>query len=115
MDPGTLPPPVDLSDLIDDLGQQEGVISGLIEQYNVDCPRYVENLRQAITAQDGARIEKTAHSLKSLLGIFQALPAYQLAEHLEQKGRDADFTGINALFNQFCTELERVREHLARF
>ncbi|KIH77415.1 HPt (histidine-containing phosphotransfer) domain-containing protein [Geoalkalibacter ferrihydriticus] len=115
MSSNTLPPPVDLTDLIEDLGSQKSVISSLIEQFNIDCPRYVRTLNEAICQKDGAKIEKTAHSMKSLLGIFQALQAYALAEEVEQRGRENKFEGIDALAVELNQEVERVQTYLARF
>lgn len=107
--------PADLTDLLEDLAGQEGAIKDLVGQFNLDAPRYLQHLRQAAGEGDGRGVEQAAHRLKSLLGIFQAMPAYQLAESLEECGRRNSWGEVSFLVAEFSAELDRVRDYLARF
>ncbi|WP_305041002.1 Hpt domain-containing protein [Geoalkalibacter sp.] len=107
--------PADLSDLLEDLAGQEGAIKDLINQFNQDAPRYLAQLREAVEKDDARGLEQVAHRLKSLLGIFQAMNAYGMAERLEDCGRSNCWNEVRNLVDEFDAELARVRDYLAGF
>jgi two-component system, sensor histidine kinase and response regulator len=105
-------PAIDLGDLLSEFAETPEVIDELKEQYRINCPRYLERLQTALRAQDPAATEMAAHTLKSLLGIFQAIPAYQIAEQLERCGAEGRLTAAAPLLPKLEGELERVGQAL---
>ncbi len=104
--------PADIEALVKELGSLEGAIDDLIRQFHIDSPRYAEELRQAIVSANGEQLARTAHRFKSLLGIFQARVAFQIADEMEKRGRGDQLDGVDHLADKLDSELVRIREFL---
>ncbi len=108
-------PAVDLSELLNEFAETPEIIQELKGEFLTNYPRYLQNLRAAIGARDSGRTERAAHTLKSLLGIFRAEPAYRLAEQLENQGARENLQGTPDLLKSLEEELVRVKDALDRF
>jgi HPt (histidine-containing phosphotransfer) domain-containing protein len=71
-------------------------------------------MREAITAGDANRIQRTAHNLKGEIGLFGATIAYNLAAALETLGREAQLDKAPHVLQKLGRELERVASFLSQ-
>ena len=63
----------------------------LISVYHEDRPRFLAQAAVAIEQRDAAALTFAAHRLHGLLRNLEAVPAAEVARHLEQFARQADF------------------------
>jgi HPt (histidine-containing phosphotransfer) domain-containing protein len=70
-------------------------------------------MREAITAGDANRIERTAHNLKGEIGLFGVI-AYNLAAALETMDREAQLDNAPHVLQKLGRELEQVASFLSQ-
>ncbi|HEY8272220.1 MAG TPA: Hpt domain-containing protein, partial [Pseudobdellovibrionaceae bacterium] len=76
------------------------------------CPEQLATIREAIEQQDGELLRQTAHSIKGAIGNFTDRAAFEAARHLEQLGRDSDFSlALDGLF-RLEQELQELKSAL---
>ena len=56
-----------------------------------EWPQRMEEIGQAITQRDPARLQRAAHTLKGSVGNFAALQAFETAQRLEHDGQKLDW------------------------
>jgi CheY-like chemotaxis protein len=78
-----------------------------------DYPEMMVGLQEAIKAQDAAQLRQVAHSLKGMVGNFQAKAAARLAFILEEKGRGEDFTDAELTFQQLDQAMSTLKQELS--
>ena len=106
---------VNLDDALAAVGGDRVFIAGLIGQFIDDFPLRLAELRTALADRDGQQVERVAHSLKSVVGIFGAGGALKVAGELEQLGGRGDFAAAADALARLEKELSRVRQALAGF
>jgi len=74
----------------------------------------IARLRQEQSAADAAGLERTARSLRGILGCFRAAPAEQLAGEIESAAHQGRLAGIAALVDHLEGEIERLASRLGR-
>ena len=72
----------------------------LIEIFLADAPMHINAIRDAIRAEDAARVAEAAHALKSGAGNVGAMRIYELCEQLEEN----DLAAAAKIFDQLETE-----------
>ena len=55
-----------------------------------NCPKMLDEIRNAVAADDSRQLERSAHTLKGSVANFSADAAVEAALELEQMGREAD-------------------------
>lgn len=108
----TAEPPVDLAFLMEALDGDEEAIRDLAATLLADSPPRLDELRGALTARDGRRVERAAHALKSALAAFGAEDARRLAAALEAIGRENRLDGGRELLTCLEREFERLAAYL---
>jgi len=78
-----------------------------------DYPEMLVGTQEAIKAQDAVKLRQAAHSLKGMVGNFQAKAAARLAFRLEEKGREDDFTDTDLIFKQLDQEMATLEKELS--
>jgi CheY-like chemotaxis protein len=86
------------------LGGDASLLAQMIDVYLTENGRLLDQIAQAIAAEDGDGLRRAAHSLKGSCSYFAATTAQHAAARLEQLGRDRDFAGAGPA----CAELRRV-------
>ena len=87
----------------------EELLQELLEIFEDDCPRLLQEIQQALQEGDTTRAAQTAHTLKGAAGNLEMRELHKLAEELEHRCRD----GALAEATQAYTVLERAWEHLS--
>jgi len=68
-----------------------GFMREFVEDYLHDVPQDIQNIEDAILAQDASKLERAAHGLKSVVGLFHAMIPYEIARDMEELGKAGDF------------------------
>jgi HPt (histidine-containing phosphotransfer) domain-containing protein len=89
-------------------------LADLAGQLIQDCPWQMAELRSALAEGDGKKLERLAHSLKSVVGIFGARTAVTLAQELEWLGERQELERAAVVFARFEEEIGRVKDCLAQ-
>jgi HPt (histidine-containing phosphotransfer) domain-containing protein len=86
----------------------EELLKEIIELFREDCPRLLQEIREAITQRDAKRLYQAAHTLKGSISNFGNSRSSEAALELETLGRAGDLTQAAAV----CKVLQ---ESLAEF
>jgi two-component system, sensor histidine kinase and response regulator len=57
-----------------------------------ECPKQMEEIREAITREDASALRYSAHQLRGSVGNFGTFAAYERARDLEQMARTGELT-----------------------
>ena len=77
----------DKSSFICRLENDELLEREIIALFLTQCPHLLEEIREAASQRDAARLERAAHTLKGSLGDMAAPCAFRCARALEDMGR----------------------------
>lgn len=86
----------------------------LINTYLTDSVLRIAAIKEALGKNDPEELRRAAHSFKGSCGNIGALPLSELCKDLEQKGRDGNLDGTQALFEQICAEYEHVKASMEK-
>jgi CheY-like chemotaxis protein len=92
-----------------------GLLRSLVEAGLDEIPHLMTSLRDAVAGNDGPRLHRAAHTLKTSLRYFGAQEAAEQALQLETLGREGRLEGVPALVALFEAEIERVQTSLRAF
>mgnify|MGYP001358443633 CR=1 FL=1 len=77
-----------------------GFMREFVEDYLRDVPADIRKIEEAILARDADKLERSAHGLKSVVGLFQAMIPYEIARDLETFGKEGDFVAATLKFKE---------------
>jgi CheY-like chemotaxis protein/HPt (histidine-containing phosphotransfer) domain-containing protein len=98
---------VDWSRTLIDPDADRELLRAMVEAFLEEGPRLVAQLRQAIDDGNADQLRLTAHTLKGSLRYFRGGPVIDVIEELEHKGRDRQWTGVDALAETIKAEVAR--------
>jgi PAS domain S-box-containing protein len=101
-------PPVDLAAALETVAGDRALLADLAGTLLRDRPRYLAELREAMTLGDAQALARTAHEFKAEVGLLGAQRAYTLASTLEALGQAARFDGVPSIVDALERELDRV-------
>jgi CheY-like chemotaxis protein len=81
----------------------------IVELFLADCPKALEEIASAISAEDAARLDRAAHALKGSVGNFGARNGYELALQLEMMGKNDTLIGAEDIYATLADEMNRLR------
>jgi len=99
---------VDLAITLLAVDGDRGLLAELVGAFVGDSPGRVAELREALRAGDGGRLERAAHALKGAVATFGAGAAQGLAGRLETLGREGRLEAAPALLAALERELARM-------
>ncbi len=112
---------IDRATLLEGLGGDEELLREMAQLFVSDSARMMKEIREAAERGDAAGLHRAAHALKGAIGNFGAKTAFELAQKLENMGRERDLRGADkacaSLQRQLtilCAELERLDEKPAK-
>jgi two-component system sensor histidine kinase/response regulator len=91
------------------------ILEIMIPLFLADSERQRQELADAISQEDFKALYRCGHTLKGLVGSFNAAPVEELASALEQKGRNADLDRIDLIFSELSIQLSMMNTALAQF
>lgn len=87
-------------------------IPELIDTYNTETGGLIEQLRQALVAQDATSFGRFAHSIKSSSASLGALAFSQQARELEMLSKANDLSGAGPKLEQLAADFLQVKRCL---
>jgi HPt (histidine-containing phosphotransfer) domain-containing protein len=101
-------------DTFDDLKDMMGAdfVGEIIDTYNEETAELVEQLQQALAAQDTATFARCAHSIKSSSASLGALVFADQARELELTGKAGDLSGAGPRVERLAADFALVRRSL---
>ena len=102
-------------DVADALARIEGDRELLVEVVGLfrrDCPKMLEDIRDAISRCDASNLEREAHKLKGSLGALSAKSAAGAAQKLETIGKRGDLADAAAACRLLEAEMTRLEPEL---
>jgi HPt (histidine-containing phosphotransfer) domain-containing protein len=98
------------ADLKDMMGAD--FVGEIIDTYNEETAALVEQLRQALAAQDAATFGRCAHSIKSSSASLGALNLAEQARELELMGKAGDLSGAGPRVERLTADFALVSRSL---
>jgi len=83
----------DVEELLQAFADDRELLNQLAAVFLVDGPCQLAELRQAVAERNAPQVERTAHKLKSSLGVFHAQAGVEIAAALEKMGREGSLSG----------------------
>ncbi len=105
------PAPVvhDRIEALEHVGGDPALLRELIEVFLQDCPRMMEDAREALRSSDVQKLKRAAHSLKGAVGILGGKAAFEAALRLETIARHGDLAPADAAWQTLEHALEQLR------
>jgi len=111
---------IDRSAVLARLDGNADLLAEMAEMFLQECPRLLEQIRQAIALSDAKAVEQSAHALKGAVSNFTSDGPFQVALRLEMLGRGRDLGGVSEVHTALEREvaslnsaLETMRKELA--
>ena len=105
--------PLDLEKALDRMGGNRDTLKELVAIFFDECPTLLEQIRHAVAAHDPSELRRTAHALKSAVGVFAASPATEAAWRLESMAHDGNLQNVEEAWATLESEIERLKPALA--
>ncbi len=90
------------------VGGDRQLLQELVGLFLDACPKWLDEIRAALTAADADRLRLTAHTLKGAVGTFGAQQAVEAALALELRGKAGDLKGAEQAFEVLEHQLHRL-------
>ena len=91
------------------------LLGELVVLFTDDCPRLLDEIREAVRLGDAETLARTAHTLKGSVGNFAAEDAFQAALRLEKIGRGNEMTSVREALEELEREIQSVLNELSAF
>ncbi|MBP88561.1 MAG: hybrid sensor histidine kinase/response regulator [Planctomycetaceae bacterium] len=95
-------------------GDQE-LLREIVEAFLTECPRLLDQVRDAITSEDQEVLRRAAHTLKGSMRYFGVTQAFDRAYELECMGRDSHFEAAAEQLELLKCEIDLIHPELSRF
>jgi CheY-like chemotaxis protein len=105
---------LDTRELMRRVGGDVSLMKELVRVYLATCPQMIAELRQAVERGDAAAVQRTAHTLKGMVGQLGARTAYDVALRIEAMGRQRDLSQAGAACAALADALDRVHPAVVR-
>ena len=83
-----------------------------VDMFVVDYRPMMTAIQKALKTKDADTLKRTAHSLKGIVGNFQAKAAGRTAFNLEEMGRQEDLSGADQEYDKLTNELAELEKTL---
>jgi len=108
-------PPFDLPEALARVRGRRALLKDLAGIVIAQADGLLYDCEQALHSGDAVKLERAAHTLKSSVGSLCAGPAAELAQHLENAGRNGDFTSAAADLQLLTASIQRLVPALQSF
>ena len=97
---------------LDAAGGDEVLLLDLAREVLNEAPMRLRDTRQAIDRSDAVLLRRSGHTLKSLLRIFDSPAARELAQQLEEKGKNSTFDDAPRVFAELEPMMGRIIDNV---
>ncbi len=91
------------------------IIETIGQDFLDDCPRQMKEMADAVEATDRASLRRAAHTVRGLVGNFNASRIQELAGDLEEHADEIDMAAAAALVSRIETEMGAFNKALVSF
>ncbi|MGA2147214.1 MAG: Hpt domain-containing protein [Bryobacteraceae bacterium] len=84
--------------MLEQLAGDEPLLQEIVQAFLEETPKMMASLRDAVRDANAGGVERTAHSLKLVLGYLGRPVASQTVRELEQMGRNGELKGAAEAF-----------------
>ena len=95
------------------LDGDEELFAMLVNIFQQDCSRLLDDLHGALKRNDAAAARRSAHSLKGLAANFEATSAVDAALAVERHATDGDLAAAASGFEQLQAHMRLLRDALS--
>jgi two-component system sensor histidine kinase/response regulator len=115
--PAVVPAQIGLSEaeLLNSFGGDSELLKEIIGIFLQECPRMLEEIREALRKADPKALESAAHALKGSVGNFSMVGPRETAEKLELLGKSGKVSGADDIFRALAEQLAVFNQALARY
>jgi HPt (histidine-containing phosphotransfer) domain-containing protein len=99
---------IDKEELLDRVDNDKELLADLVEIFVEDGLEQLNNIESAISAEDTSAVEHASHSFKGSSRNMAAVNLADIAEKLEQAGREGDLSNADKLLEELRAEYDRV-------
>jgi CheY-like chemotaxis protein len=103
---------IDESELQNRVGGDRELLNDVVSVFLEDCPLKLREVREAIQNRDPDGLRRSAHALKGAVANFAAHSAVEIAQKLENLGKQQNMTQAAETLPLLETEIENVRRVL---
>jgi HPt (histidine-containing phosphotransfer) domain-containing protein len=101
-----------IEELRESVGGDAAFLVELIDEFLADAPTQLEALREAVTAGDAERAQRSAHTLKGTSRTFGATDLAALCQEAEAAAASGQLDGLLPRVGEIDAEWSRVRPEL---
>ena len=105
--------PFDREEMLDRLGGDDELMIDVLGVFLEECPRMMEEIREAVDRGDAPLVRNAAHSIKGALLNISAAPAAEEAKQLELLGGEERLAETAAVLDKLQVEIDRLEPVLA--
>jgi two-component system, sensor histidine kinase and response regulator len=95
-----------------EMTEPDSLVWELARDFLGDIDAELQVLEEALKAGDAQLLERRAHGLKSVVGLFHAQAAFQLCRELERLGAEQRLGAAQTLYPQLRIEIDRLVDQL---
>ena len=81
-------------ELLEEIDEDWAFLRETVDMLREDGPNLVARIRAAVEDSDPETVWQSAHTVKSMVGNFAAVPAFDAAYGIETRGRAGEMDGI---------------------
>ncbi len=99
------PSVIDLDGLRENTDDDDALVAELLDLFRNDAPRYLDQIRTAVSKQEGGDMQRAAHALKGAAKAIYAGAVAEAAAALEQAGRAGLLHDADAMADHLAVQL----------
>jgi signal transduction histidine kinase/CheY-like chemotaxis protein/HPt (histidine-containing phosphotransfer) domain-containing protein len=103
----------DLEATLKGVGGERQLLKALIQVFFQDYAQRLTQIHAGLAAKDAQVVYRSAHALKGAIGVFNAAPAYQAAQQLEQMGREGSLEAAAEASSELQAKLRVLHQALS--
>ncbi len=108
--------PFEITALVGSVNGSHRTLAGLLEDCrDGDFPELFEQLSAALDANELPKVQRAAHAIKGVLGVFHAPAAYAAARRLEDSARRGNANALREQANELRRAVSELLGSLERF
>lgn len=93
----------------------QSILEGVLEAVLEECPQLLEQLDSALSQEDAQTVQRAAHTIKGSMRAFNAVEITDVAQRIEDAGRDGALENVRALAEQLQTLLMQAMKEIREF
>ena len=104
----------DKEEALDRVGGDMDILKELVEVFFEECPKLMDEIRDAIASSDATALRRAAHTLKGTADIFSAKCVVETALKLETMARDGSLDSVEETWSALEKEISRFQPVLKK-